>query len=166
MDSTQQAFLFDVFISHAWDEDDNGRDNHVRVRRLNAGLQRSGLKTWFDEDQMLLHMQGNTRNSFSQGIGGSAVVLICVTRRYMEKVSQEAGSNCKLEFEYATQRRTDALMMPVVMEESMTNTSQWDGSLGLVLGRHLYHNLTSDVDDEFDKTVHEIAAAVRRRRTS
>ncbi len=38
-DSTQQAFPYDVFISHAWDKDDEGRDNHDRAKRLNAGLQ-------------------------------------------------------------------------------------------------------------------------------
>jgi hypothetical protein len=80
----------------------------------------------------------------------------------MEKVAEEAGNNCKREFEFATQRRTDVFMLPVVMEESMTDTSKWNGSLGLVLGRHLYHKLTSDVDDEFDKAVSEIAASVRK----
>jgi hypothetical protein len=51
-DSTQQAFLYDVFISHAWDKDDEGRDNNERAKRLNAGLQQFGVKTWFDEEQM------------------------------------------------------------------------------------------------------------------
>jgi hypothetical protein len=158
-DSALQEFPYDVFISHTWDTDDDGRDNHARAKRLNTGLQSVGLNTWFDEDQM----QGNIMNRMSQGISGSAVVLICVTRRYMEKVSQEAGNNCKLEFEFATQRRTDAFMVPVVMENSMTDTSKWNGSLGLVLGRHLYHRLTIDTNNEFDKSVSEIAAAVRKK---
>jgi hypothetical protein len=34
-DSTQQAFPYDVFISHARDRDDKGRDNHERAKRLN-----------------------------------------------------------------------------------------------------------------------------------
>ena len=32
-----------------------------------------------------------------------------------------------------------------------------------VLGFHLYHKLTSDVDEEFDEAVSEIAAAVRKK---
>jgi hypothetical protein len=55
-----------------------------------------------------------------------------------------------LEFEYAYRRRTPLNMLPVVMEESMTDTSQWNGSLGIVLGSHLYYKLTSDADAEFD----------------
>ncbi len=161
LDSTQQAFPYDVFISHTWDKDDDGRDNHERAKRLNVGLQHFGLKTWFDEEQM----QGNILNRTAEGISGSAVVLICVTRRYMEKVAEEASNSCKCELEFANQRRTDVFMLPVVMEESMTDTWKWNGSLGLVLGRHLYHKLTSDVHDEFDKAVREIAAAVRKKIT-
>ena len=52
-------------------------------------------------------------------------------------------------------------MLPVVMEESMTDTSQWDGVLGMVSGSHLYYKLTSDVDAEFDDAVGRIAAAIR-----
>jgi hypothetical protein len=67
-DSTEQTFPYDVFISHTWDKDDEGRDNHDRAKRLNAGLQRVGLKTWFDEEQM----QDNILNRMTQGIRGSA----------------------------------------------------------------------------------------------
>ena len=93
LDSTQQAFPYDVFISHAWDKDDEGRDNHERVTRLNAGLKRFGMKTWFDQEQL----QVNNYKRIAQGIRGSAVVLICVTRRYMEKVSGEvAGKQSRI----------------------------------------------------------------------
>lgn len=33
-------------------EDELKRDNHQTVSRVNAGLKKRGLLTWFDEDQM------------------------------------------------------------------------------------------------------------------
>ncbi len=106
-------------------------------------------------------MQGDILDCMTRGIKCSAIVLICVTRRYAEKVAGEADNNCKLEFNFAYRKRTSVFMLFVVMEESMTDTSNWGDRLLAVLGFHLYHKLTSDVDEEFDKAVSEIAAAVR-----
>ena len=153
------AFEFDVFISHAWDPDDAGRDNHARAKRLNARLQSLGLKTWFDDERT----EGLNLKRMAEGIEGSVVSLVCVTRRYMEKVSESAGNNCKFEFEYALNKRTTLNMLPVVMEASMTDTSRWNGTLGMVLGRVIYHKLTSDDDAEFDHAVTAIAAAIRKK---
>ena len=36
-----------VFLSRNWGLDEEGRDNHSRVRKLNAGLKSKGLKTWY-----------------------------------------------------------------------------------------------------------------------
>ena len=41
--------------------------------------------------------------------------------------------------------------------------SERGDSLGFMRGRHPSHKLTHDTDDEFDKAVSEIAAAVRRK---
>jgi hypothetical protein len=68
------------------------------------------------------------------------------------------SNNCKLEFEYAYTKRTQLCMLPIVMEESMTNTATWQGVSGLVLVNQLYCKLTSDVDADFDCAVAKIAA--------
>jgi len=155
--SLRVVFPFDVFISHAWDTDSEGRDNHVRAKRLNASLQTAGFKTWFDDEQML----GNILAKMVKGIEGSAVILICVTRQYMKKVAQDLDNNCKFEFEYALNKRTTLSMLPIVMEESMADTSEWHGILSMTLGRHLYYKLASDVDLEFEDAVKRIAVAIR-----
>ena len=98
----------------------------------------------------------------AEGIQGSAVVLICVTEEYMDKVGRDGNDNRKLEFEYAYRKRTAQFMLPVVMEESMTNPSEWNGSLGLALGSHLYCKLVDDEQTAFDDAVQKIAAAVRK----
>ena len=132
----RQAFPFDVYISHAWGPAP-AHATHQRAKLLSAGLERRGLKPWLDHDQM----QGNTLERMAEGIEGSAVVLICVTREYMDKVAQEGNDNCKLEFEYAYRKRTRFNKLPavaMVMEESLANPAEWRGSLGLALGSHLY----------------------------
>lgn len=34
-------------------QDELGRDNHQTVSRINTGLKKRGLQTWFDEDKMV-----------------------------------------------------------------------------------------------------------------
>jgi hypothetical protein len=156
-DSIRGAYQYDVFISHAWDEDDEGRDNHARAKRLNEGLEKLKVKTWFDDDKI----QGNILQRMAEGIERSAVVLICVTRKYMENVNKKNSSNyCKLEFEYACSKRTPLCMLPVVMEESMTDTAAWNGVLGMVLWNQSSCKLDSDMDADFVCAVAKIAESV------
>ena len=116
----KSVFPYSVFISHTWDKDDMGRDNHARAKQLNESLQRLGFTTWFDDEQM----RGNILLKMAMGIEVSAVILICVTRRYMEKVTEDADNNCKIEFEYALDKRMTLNMLPIVMEESVADTSE------------------------------------------
>jgi hypothetical protein len=157
-DSIRSAYEYDVFISHSSDRDDEGRDNHARAKRLNEGLQKLKVKTWFDDDQM----QGNVLQRRAEGIERSAVVLICVTRKYMEKVAQDGSNNCKYEFEYATKKRTPLWMLSVVMEESMTDTTAWHGVLGMVLGNYSSCKLNSDADADFNCAVAKISESVNK----
>ena len=152
------AFPFHVFISHAWGSPP-AYDNHRRAKRLSEGLQRLGLRTWFDDDRM----HGNTYDRMAEGIEGSAVVVVCVTREYMEKVAKHGNDNCKLEFHYAYNKRTILNMLPVVMEEGMAKPAEWSGSLGLKMSNELYYKLVSDEDVAFNEAVEKIAAAVRRK---
>ena len=152
-------FPYDVFISHTWDMDDEGRNNHQRAKRLNDRLQCLGIKMWFENEQM----HGDTLQRMAEGIERSLVVLICVTRRYMEKVAQVEDNNCKLEFNWAVHKRTTLNLLSVVMENSMQNTQEWNGTLGMTLGVHLYHKLVSNVDVEFDDAVNGIVAAIQKK---
>jgi len=152
--SLQVAFPYDVFISHMLDKDDAGRDNHARAKRLKDSLEDLGVTTCFGEE----HSQGNKLQRRAKGIEGSAVILICVTRQYMEKVAEDASNSCRLEFEYALNKRDTLNMLPIIMEESMTNTSQWHGSLSMTLGQCRCQTLTSDVN--FDDAVKDIALAI------
>jgi len=154
-------FKHDVFISHNWGVDEHGRDNHERAKRLNEALQRAGFTTWFDEEKM----RGNIRQQMAFGIESSVVVLVCVTLKYMQKIAQtdNPNDNCKLEFDYAAYCRGVSNMVPVVMEENMAGSTKWHGNLGFTLGSQLYYKLTSDLADDFQKSVESVATTIRQK---
>ena len=79
----QAGKTFDLFLSHDWGIDEQARDNHERVQRLNALLQASGVTTWFDAEQM----EGNIVDRMCDGIDRSTLVVICVTKNYIRKVA-------------------------------------------------------------------------------
>ena len=132
-----------LFLSHAWAKDTLGRDNHKRVARLNDGLRARKLGTWFDAQG---DMAGNTLQAMTNGIDESSAVAVFVTREYIEKCKKPGNDNCKLEFEYAYQRKTVENLIPVVMEPDCTSPASWDGPVGAVLGTQLYIDCTGDSD--------------------
>ena len=78
-------------------------------------------------------MKGNIVKQMTSGIDNAQCVLVFITRNYVEKVgSSNANDNCQIEFEYARRRKTISLMIPVVMETGMRNTSDWEGPAGTI----------------------------------
>ena len=65
-----------------------------------------GIKPWFDGERM----QDNIPQQMANGIDQSTCVAAFVTRQYMDKVNSEAADNCKMEFQYAVQRKTQSLI--------------------------------------------------------
>jgi TIR domain len=147
---------YHAFLSHTWVQDEEGRDTHARVARLSARLKERGLVTWFDADQM----EGDIGDAMSRGIDESAVFVVCLTKTYEAKVAGDnAADNCKKEFKYAVLKRMNTRMLPVVMEQCMTNSRAWKGVLGMELGSKLYCNLTKDSDD-FEKDADAVYEAI------
>ena len=72
----------DVFLTHDWGTDENGRDNHQRVAHINDELKNMGYVTWFDADRMT----GDILEKMAMGIEHTRAVLVFLTQRYMEKV--------------------------------------------------------------------------------
>ena len=147
-----------VFLSHNWGTDDLGRDNHDRVVKINTMLVDAGYETWCDSEQMI----GNAIERIAEGIDNTQVVLVFVTRRYMEKVGSGAGvhDNCKKAFMYSARRHSDALMIPVIMEPDMKDGNSWTGPLAIELGGTLWVDLSDGVLDsnshEFGRLCDEI----------
>ena len=151
---------YQVFLSHDWGVDAQGRNTHDRVAVLNAALKERGVSTWFDSDQM----QGNIVERMAEGIDNSECVLVCVTDNYVTKAAghgvRGSDDNVKREFDYACLRLGVAKMVPVVLEESMRSTTTWGGAVGFNLGSQLYIDAAADGATEATETVNEIAVKV------
>ena len=133
-----------LFLSHAWALDDIGRDNHARVQRLLCALERLGWSTWFDEN----NIGGNMDASVADGIEQATAVIVCLTKKYCEKINESARSPwrrdwCLKEWTYANTRRK--LLLPVIMESCMKNPRDWPvGMVLLELGSTLCVDASSD----------------------
>ena len=132
----------DVFLTHNWGE---GLINHQKVALINDGLKKRGLITWFDEERMT----GMVKKKMCEGIDHTRCVAVFVTALYESKVTgNNPNDNCQLEFGYATNKKTSANMVPVVMESEMWNSRQWKGELGMILGDSLYTNMSDMTNAE------------------
>lgn len=95
------------------------------VMLLKSSLQQAGYATWMDIDRM----SGSTLEAMARAVEESAVVLVCVSKRYKESQA------CRTEAEYAFQRKKR--IIPIMMEQGYKPT----GWLGALLGTRLYINL-------------------------
>ena len=141
-----------LFLSHSWAVDEEGRDTHARARLLAHNLQRLGWSVWFDE----YDMRNNIDASMANGIDGADTVLILLTRAYARKVNRAAqlpvssNDNCLKEFSYAMFR--GKAVLPIVFEERMRDPSGWSpGIVPMRLSMTLYVEAVED--DLHDATV-------------
>lgn len=155
------TFKYDAFLSHNWGFDENGRDNHVRVSRFNDELKKRNIKTWFDTEQM----KGNILDDMTEGIDDSQIVIIFVTKDYINKVAGKGPNgkddNCKIEFQYARNQKGVENILTVVMEPSCTDKREWKGPLGGVLADNLRCSFTED--EELDSCVEKVLEEIKRR---
>ena len=155
-----------MFLTHDWGTDELRRSNHSRVANVNSHLRNLGVKTWFDSQQL----SGNIQEQMAAGIENSKVVVVFVTKRYMDKVGQiespenpnpNPSDNCKREFLHAVNSKTPSKMIAVVMEPRMKDTSQWKGPLGFNLGSELYVNMSSD--DHLDRHCEDLVELIKQK---
>jgi len=103
----------DVFLTHNWGSQADNYANHKNVALINAGLKQRGLTTWFDDERM----EGAVMAKMCEGIDNTRCVAVFITQIYESKVTgTNANDNCKLEFGYATRKKTSAKMVPVVCQ--------------------------------------------------
>ena len=149
-------YKFDAFMSHDWGKE---RVNHEKVLRIHGELKRKGLSPWVDQEQM----SGNIYSKMCEGIDGSACVIVFVTENYMKKVGGDnMNDNCRLEFNYAAQRKTSLKIVPVVMEAALRDISTWTGRVGMFLAGTLYVDMSGDLSDPLHlvSKVDELNAAI------
>ena len=80
----------DIYLAHDWGYDTEGRSTHDRVKYFSSECRKRGLITWLDEEreaQTMASMQSPTQ-LMMDGICGTQVVLVFITKRYIELVSE------------------------------------------------------------------------------
>ncbi len=130
---------FDVFLSHDWGKDVEGRDNHARVLRLCQEMTARNIVPWCDEYEM----KGNIDDCMASGIDNSRNVIIFVTKQYIKKANglAEKGEMDSVykEFNYTACHVHLKNIITVVMEEGVKDTkNEWKGKFGLLLSGQLY----------------------------
>ena len=80
----------DVYLAHDWGYDADGKSTHDRVKYFNSECKKKGLITWMDEEreaQTTASMLSPTQ-LMMDGIRGTQVVIVFITKRYIELVSE------------------------------------------------------------------------------
>lgn len=92
----------------------------------------------------------------------SLPLLVFITKEYIRKVNGDnAGDHCKLEFKYAANCKTNKFMIPVVLDASCRDTSQWIGTFGFLLRGELYVDFVNDND--FEKNLKNLYKEINKR---
>ena len=124
-----------VFITYTWKKDTLGRNMNTRILQLSDGLRCTGdVETWIDQECM----NGTLTQAMCDGIDNCDIVLVCVTRAYIDKCNKKDNDNCKLELNYAYERKGGKRMLPIVLEEDCSLQNTWNGPVGAYLNKHVY----------------------------
>ena len=135
-------YQFDCFMSHDW-KGNNGKE-HELVKQINLFLtQEKFLVTWFDEKEM----KDNIVSEMAKGIDNSKVVVVFVTKEYIEKVNSDNNKdNCKLEYRFAWDSKNGAAgMIFVAMDEFSRVPSNWFGEFKMMAGSPLFVDLSPSI---------------------
>ena len=142
-----------LFLSHAWKNDDLGRNTHDRVRILKDSLKRRGWSVWFDEDDMKLNIDA----SMISGIENAEVVLACLTKEYVKQLNDSTffmrnkNKNCAKEWKYAIAR--NKIVLALVLEPGIMTNAWPPGIITMYICDQLYINA---IGDDMDKVANDI----------
>jgi len=109
-------------------------------------------------------MRGDIVSQMTRGIDDSLTSIVFITEMYIRKVAGKGKrgmiDNCKVEFDYAVQRK-EGNMISVVMEPSCIDTTTWKGAVGAYLGSKLFYDFT--VDTKLETCVDSLVSEIKRR---
>ena len=150
---------YKIFLSHTWEKDEENRDTHKRVLQVKKELEKLGIKTWLDEDNMVHDIDG----SMSMGINDCTAIIIFITKKYSNKVNHAANDpscidNCYKECIYAY--NSEKPCIPVVFEKCMKSTKNWEpGLIKFYFGNRLYINGSGN---DYNNIANEIVRLIKR----
>ena len=110
---------------------------------MNEQILAQNIDTWLDTQG---DMKDNTLQAMTEGIEACDLIIIFVTRAYIDKCKKKTNDNCKLEFEHAYHQKGVERLIAVVMEPDCANPSKWGGPVGAILASQLYIGCAEDTD--------------------
>eukprot|EP01041_Mallomonas_annulata_P003754 gene3754-7453_t len=144
---------YDVYLSFDLGINDDGRKNVDIVTRVNDILKSFKIKAFFEHD----HIGSVTLTAIDK----SQLVLVFLTRRYHDKViGSDSKDYTQIEYLHCNRQKTADNMIPVVVEPSMRDQSQWTSSLAFL--RNIPFIDISD-DSKFRDSVNALAAEIKSR---
>ena len=146
------------YISHNWAEDGS---NHLRAAQVASSLRALGYKVCFDGDGL----SGDIASQIEAGIAKSEIVLCFITRVYLEKIDAATTKRdvdwCVYEFKAALIFHGRKHMMAIVMEQELTNQSNWFGPVKAAFAGSLFVNFANK--DKLDQCVGDICREANAR---
>jgi hypothetical protein len=132
--------MTNLFMSHSWAPDENGRCNHERVKKLSTELKKCGWTVWLDEEN--LHLGSNIDFEMANGIQNADAICVCITQSYVEKVNAQ-NNNCSKEWNLT--QSLSKKIIPLIMEQKMLNTKNWPkGIMSMYMMNVLYLDCSSN----------------------
>jgi hypothetical protein len=135
-----------IFLSHAWGQDEEGRDNHQRTLQLAEKLKKNGYTVWIDQEQMY----GNIDKAIMEGIKNCDIVIFCLTDKYINKINNAVynnipSDNCYKEWSYSLFLKKQ--IIPIVMEPYVkSNFLKEHGVVQMYLSNILYIDFSKSFD--------------------
>ena len=146
----------DIFISHAWGFDELNRDNHKRCLEIYNKLSQRGFSVWIDESDM----KTNIDLSIINGIDNAKIILLCLTKKYCDKINYSVYNNmpqdnCYKEWNYSIFRQK--YIIPILMEDQMKNVYVKEkGIIQMYLNNMLYIDASSDINKAVDEIINQL----------
>jgi hypothetical protein len=128
----------DIFISHAWGINEEGKNNHESCKKICNKLISNGYSVWFDDYEMV----GNIDKNIIKGINGCKVVIICLTEKYINKINNavilnKPNDNCFKEWNYTLFK--NKIIIPIIMEGKTKNIFlNSDGIIQMYLNSYMF----------------------------
>ena len=135
-----------LFLSHAWGNDNLNRDNHARCKLIHDKLKERHYSVWLDDNEMY----GNIDSATMKGIDGASAILLCLTEKYCNKINNAVNNNspndnCYKEWNYSLFKQK--LIIPIIMEPEMRDIySNKEGVIQMYLHSTLYIDASEDID--------------------
>ena len=142
------------FLAHEWGAAGLGHPTHKTVNHICNKLRMNSFNTWFDEH----NMGANLTESMIKGIDGSKCIIVFITERYGQRL-QDMNTNCSKEFRYAIDKKdVNTEIIPVVLDEHMTDQENWEGHLKFHLGPLLFIDMSTP--EKIDKNFTSLCSRI------